>query len=544
MSLRSYASAALQRLSNRVAPPKLHAENLAGSSLTGGYEGTQRARRLFGFRPSEAAINSLLVFGGPTLRARARWLVRNNPYAKKAQRAFVTHVVGTGIRPVPLLTDKNLRTSAEQLWQDWSEEADADGLVDFYGLQTLAARAMFDAGECFMRFRPRYARDGLSVPFQVQLLESEFCPYEMNMVAGNGNVIRAGIEFNKIGQRVAYWFWRTHPGEMALPTLQVGYTRVPAEEVIHLFEPLRPGQIRGVSWLAAAIVRAFLLDQYDDAELERKKVAALFAAFITKTRADDDGPIAPQDQPVAGTADTSLNAEQEGIAGLTPGMLQILLEGEDVKFSEPADVGPNYEAFVYRALLGICASMDMPYSSVTGDYSKANYSSLRAEQLDVRASIRQVQNVVFKHQMCRATWQRFMTDAVLAGALPLKASEFNKNERDYLRAKYIPPRLEWVDPLKDVQAAEKEMRLGLSSRESIVAERGGTLEQVDAAIERSNESADSHGLVLDSDPRRTNTRGSNPPPDLTAPPAPPGDAGDLADQNETNASPIEEEEAA
>src|SRR5262249_30265120 len=107
------------------ARPKLGATNLAGSSAIGGFEGAQRARRLFGFRPTEAAINSLLVFNGATLRARARWLARNNPYAKKAERVFVSNLVGTGITPLPKVADRPLAKQIRQLWDDWTDEADA-----------------------------------------------------------------------------------------------------------------------------------------------------------------------------------------------------------------------------------------------------------------------------------------------------------------------------------------------------------------------------------------------------------------------------------
>jgi capsid protein len=58
--------------------------------------------------------------------------------------------------------------------------------------------------------------------------------------------------------------------------------RVAAAEIIHLFRPLRPGQIRGEPWLARALVKLNELDQYDDAELVRKKTAAMFAGFITR----------------------------------------------------------------------------------------------------------------------------------------------------------------------------------------------------------------------------------------------------------------------
>jgi lambda family phage portal protein len=501
-------------------PPKMGATSsgLGATGFPGGYEGSQRQRRLFGFRPTEAGINSLLMSNGPMLRSRARYLVRNNPYAKKAQRVFVSHLVGTGIKPIPRIDDLKIKTAVEDLWHDWVEEADADGLVDFYGLQVLAARAMFDAGECFLRFRPRLPEDGLTVPFQIQLLESEFCPYELNMIADSGNTIRSGIEFDKIGRRVAYWFWKSHPGEWALIPAQLGYTRVPAEEVVHLFEPLRPGQIRGVSWLAAAIVRAFTIDQYEDAELERKKTAALFAGFITKASADDDGPLGQQDQPAAGIADTSLNAPDEAIAGLTPGMLQVLLQGEDIKFSSPADVGPNFEPFIFRALLALCAAMDMPYSSTTGDYSKANYSSERASKLDMRASLATLQNTVMIFQMCKKVYPRFIADAVLDGSLPIKVSAFNAAPKQYNRSTWIPPRSEWIDPQKDVAAEKEAVRSGFKSREAVIRSLGGEMSQVDAELARGNTSADKNGLVLDTDPRRTNERGSGPPPDLTAPP--------------------------
>jgi lambda family phage portal protein len=517
MGIRERIATGMRQMGDAIVGKRAQASNLGGGGFGSGYEGAQRSRRLLAFRPTEAAINSLLIQSGPMLRARARHLVRNNPYAKKAQRVFVSALVGTGIRPIPQPTEVKLKQPLTDLWNHWCEEADADGLVDFYGLQVLSARAMFDAGECFMRFRSRQPEDGLAVPFQIQLLESEFCPYELNSIADNGNVIRAGVEFDKIGRRVAYWFWKRHPGEYVSTTVAQGYTRVPAEEVVHLFEPIRPGQIRGVSWLSAAIVRAYVLDQYDDAELERKKTAALFAGFVTKKSADDDGPLAPQEQPAVQQADTAQNAPDEAVAGLTPGMLQVLLEGEDIKFSNPADVGPNFEAFEYRALLGLCAALDMPYSSVTGDRSKATYSSERAAMIDMRAAIAPIQRTVMVFQMCRPTFRRFTADAVLGGSLPIKVQDYNKSPRDFFRATWIPPRLEWVDPFKDIQAEKMAIRAGLKSREASIASLGGDIAEVDDAIARSNKSADDHGLVLDTDPRRTNERGSGPPPDLTAP---------------------------
>jgi capsid protein len=70
------------------------------------------------------------------------------------------------------------------------------------------------------------------------------------------------------------------------------------------------------------------------------------------------------------------------IASLEPGTMQVLLPGEDVKFSSPADVSGGYEAFQYRTLLSVSASLGLPYHLVTGDVRQANYSCLRAELVD------------------------------------------------------------------------------------------------------------------------------------------------------------------
>ena len=131
------------------------------------------------------------------------------------------------------------------------------------------------------------------MPLQLQALEPEFVPHDKHEKRSNGNVIRAGIEFNGIGQRVAYWMYRSHPGDGPEPS--AGYNelvRVPAEAVLHVYEPTRPGQLRGVPLLAPVLLRLKTLDDFDDAVLYRQEVANLFAGFIRKP-APEDPPVDP-----------------------------------------------------------------------------------------------------------------------------------------------------------------------------------------------------------------------------------------------------------
>jgi lambda family phage portal protein len=426
-------------------------------------EGAMAQRRLRGWQPPLENINSLVASGGPRLLARSRELVVTNGYAANACEAFASNLVGDGIKPSSLMEDPALRDRVQRLWLAWTDEADADGLTDFYGLQAMVAREMFVAGECFVRLRPRRAEDGLLVPLQLQLLQSEMLPFEKTETAANGNRIRCGIEFDLIGRRVAYHFRRRHPGDSTDQRIAAPDTvRVPAEDVLHIYRPIDAGQIRGLPHVAPAMVRLFLLDQYDDAELDRKKTAAMFAGFITKT--------APEEQLLGEIEATDMGG---AIASLEPGTMQVLLPGEDVKFSSPADVGGGYEAFQYRTLLSVSASLGLPYHLVTGDVRQANYSSLRAELVEFRRRIGQLQHGVLVHQFCRPIWARWLETAQLAGRLELSDPVAAR------MVQWIPPRWDWVDPLKDIQAQVLAMEAGITSRRKVVEATGYDVEEVD-----------------------------------------------------------------
>lgn len=439
-----------------------------------GYEGASMQPRLSPWMPTRAHINAIMATEGPLLRARIRQLVANTPYGANASETFACYAAGTGIKPSSLLADPDRRKLVMRAFRDWTDEADADGLTDFYGMQAMVSRALFDAGECFVRFRDRRASDGLTVPLQLQLLEAE--QLDNGFMTMNGpNMVRSGIEFNPIGQRVAYWFWRVHPGDSTIWEAHGERVRVPASQVLHIYKPLRPGQIRGRPWLTAGMVKLRDLDMYDDAELVRKKGAAMFMAFITQQLGEDlsaTGLVDDMTQPdLYGTADVALE----------PGTAPVLPAGHDVKFNNPTDVGPNYEAFQYRALMALCAAMGLPYYAVTGDTSRANYSSLRASLVEVRRRIEQFQWETLVFQMCRPVWQRWLPAAVVAGAVQLPG--FVRNPRDLGRVKWITPKWDWVDPLKDMQAEKLAVDAGFKARSDVIeATTGEEGEDVDERI--------------------------------------------------------------
>ncbi|MFZ5792101.1 MAG: phage portal protein [Pseudomonadota bacterium] len=438
-------------------------------ALIGGFEAGLANRRLKGFQPSRAHLNTLIAAAGPDITARSRFLVRNNGYAANAIESWAGNVVGAGIKPSSLIKDATLKAQIQKLWLDWTDEADAEGFTDLYGLQRRAAREVFIAGEVFFRFRPRRPQDGLTVPLQLQMLPSEMLPLNRNEVTPGGNVIRQGIEFDRIGRRVAYHFLRRHPGDITDPGLAGETVRVPASEIVHVIDPVDAGQLRGVSRFAAGIVKLFLLDQYDDAELDRKKVAAMHALFITTP-----APGEPFD------ATEGKDEAEERTMDLQPGQVVMLEPGEEIQTSAPADVGGTYEPFQYRTLLQVSAALGVPYAYLSNDMIRANYSNARLALLEFRRRVEAYQHAVMVFQFCRCVWARFVDTAVVSGALDVP--RYERRRREVLACAWLPPKWDWVDPAKDTKAEIEQIAAGLKSRTQALAERGYDAEQVDSEI--------------------------------------------------------------
>jgi lambda family phage portal protein len=287
-------------------------------------------------------------------------------------------------------------------------------------------------------------------------------------------------------KRLAYWFFRDHPGDGTITlNRSMERVRVPADQVLHVYKPLRPGQIRGRPWLTPGIVKLYDWDKYSDAELTRKLGAAMHMGAITQELGGDIS--------ATGLVDEDTEADDVGTADIAmePGTLPILPKGFDISWNNPADVGPNYEAFAYRTLLELCAAMGLPYFSVTGDTSKANYSSIRSALLDFKRRMEQFQWETLVFQFCRPVYNWFLPAAVMAGAVRLPG--YATNPRAYHRVKWITPKWDWVDPLKDVQAEKLMVDSGFKARDTVIEERGDDPEEVDESIARSRDRADKLG---------------------------------------------------
>ena len=462
------------------------------------YEGASPGRRTAGWFAPQSGPNAALEQDLNTLRARSRASIRNNPWLAKGIGSLVANEVGTGIVPRFTAPDADFRKAALELWNDWADEADADGVLNIYGLQALAVRARKEGGECFVRLRPRRLEDGLAVPLQVQVLEAEMVPVHHNVPAKNGqNEIRQGIELNRLGRRVAYWMHRQHPGERAGTISTNDLVRVPADVVIHHYLPLRPGQLRGVPDTAQALIKAFSFDKYDDAELTRKETRAQYTGFI---RRPDYGEDEYKYDPFTGDT-LSKDADGVPMTDLQPGTFPNLFPGEEVEMFPADDLGGAYADFVRQQMMGIAAGLGMPYELLTGDYRGINDRLVRAILNEFHRQVEQWQDHATIFQVCRGISAPWIDTAVLAGQLP--APDYASRRKQYQRVEWRPQAWAYVHPLQDVQAKKEAVKSGFESRAAVVAARGWDVEEVDR--QNAEDAARAAGLGLNYDTNTTLT---------------------------------------
>ncbi|MFF7060780.1 phage portal protein [Achromobacter spanius] len=485
-----------QRSSGLLVPRRLSAQ--MSSSYESGSATGSRARN---WNPSSAGPNAAATQNLGLQRRRARDAVRNDPWALTATTRWVTNVIGTGIQPYPKHPDPAVRRALKELWADWVQEADADGRLDFYGMQALAVRSIFQDGETLVRLRPRRPQDGLAVPLQLQQLEGDQLPVERTLSLPNGREVVNGVEFDAIGRRSVYHLWRRHPGDFGRAGIEQEIVQVPADQVIHAYPMLRPGQVRGVTALATVLLRLKSIDNLDDAVMYRQEVANLFAGFITKPDPDAD-PI----NPLTGESDGyEIDGDGTPLVSMEPGTMQELAPGEEVTFSSPPDAGNNYEGFMRQQLMGAFASVGVPYEIATGDLRGISDRTLRVVVNEFHRLIEQYQWHCVIHQFCRPVWNAWIDALALSGTFPMP--DFHRRRREWLRVLWVPQGWPYFNPVQDVQADKESVRSGFASRSSIILKKGDDPDHVAAEIRADNETADAERFVFDSDPRHTTSAG-------------------------------------
>lgn len=416
---------------------------------------TSRLESSWTTQPESA--DSLIFKNLKTLVARSRHELMDGDYVKNFSRIVKKNIVGSrGFRLKS--TPRNERGQIDTLAKDAIEEAwrkqsklgnwDTTGTMSRATFEQLVISTVAIDGEAF-EVIVRGADAG-PTGFSLQMIDSMRIDPAHNDKLDGGRFIRAGIEYNQYGKPLAY-----HIAEDNSEIYHTGYStsrrRVPAEDVIHTFIPELVGQRRGFPWMHTALWRLRNIKGFEDAAVVNARVGASNMGFFSDKEDQDRDEDEPHDIEVDAEPGTFHNIGNRDFHSFNP------------QFPEQ-----SMESFIKVQLRGVAAGLGVAYHSLSNDLSSVNFSSIRAGTLDERDTWKMLQEWMISAFEARA-FEAWIRHSVLSGTITVrnKPLRFDRLEK-YLSAEFRGRRWPWVDPLKEIAAAEKAVNARLTSRTKVM----------------------------------------------------------------------------
>lgn len=458
-----------------------------------GFDAAQINRLTASWGTQNVSLNQDLITQLPTLRARSRNLSVNNDYARKFLQMCETNIVGpTGfdlqwkpMRDEKTVDDEDAANLARAFW-DWARRGTCEmsRQLSFCDVARMWVRCAARDGEFLTRVvrNPRVNKYG----YALQVLDVDRLAFNMNEELRGGNVIKMGVEVSPFGEPVAYHLHTKHPGENTYQTYREGtIERVPAADIIHRFLPERPEQTRGFPWMVSAMLRLQNIGGFEDAAIVAARVgAAQMMLFETPENSMED---MADGQEQDGTL--TFEAEPGTARALPPGF-------------KPHDWSPDfpsemYGAFIKACLRGISSGLGVAYNGLANDLEGVNFSSMRGGVLEERDNWMVLQNWLIESTLTGVAldWLRM---SLLNGAITTKNGKplpFAKLDK-FANHEWQGRRWSWVDPEKDISAAQQGVDLRVTSRTRVAAQQGVAFNDVVAELGAEEKAIKSAGLEV------------------------------------------------
>ena len=435
-----------------------------------------------------------------TLIARSANLDKGDVLAGGIVSELVTSVVGTGLALHPEPIRKLLGWDQDQaadwaqgvkerfdLWASNPNETDIERRRNFYQLQPLALRTVAVRGDAFC-LMPRRRNPGGIWTLKLQLLEGDRIITPRNL--SESDSLYQGVETDAYGAPTNYWVSQKYPPMMGLEATDC--TKVAAFDakgrpnVLHLMRELRPGQRRGLPYLAPVIATLKQISRLGEAELAASVVSSLFAVLIKKTGSNSFGPLGPPSK------DSNGNTFSE----LQPGMIADLNPGEDITTVAPNRPNGAYDPF-FRALVGqISLRIQIPPEVLFKKFD-SSYTAARGALLQFWKFITCERELFLAPKLCQPVFEAWLEEDIAMGNTV--APGFFKDPMlrlAYCSAKWVGDSAPILDPLKEVLASVEAINGSLTTySESTLRVNGGDFEANVERLSREERLRKEAGLV-------------------------------------------------
>ena len=458
------------------------------------YQGALVSRLTSDWMSSQLSADAEIRNSLRKLRDRSRELVRNNPYARQAKRTTQINIVGNGMKFQSLVVqqrggkrDQRVNNIIEEAWSEWSQadSCDCAGKYSFHQFEWLAAGALCESGEAIFRI-VRKPFGNSEVPLALQMIESDLLDEEYDgKTLNKNNEWRNGVEVDEWGRALRYAILTKHPGDAYYLDYSANrklHIFIPAEDIIHLFLPERPGQNRGVPWFHSVMADMHQLQGYEEAAVIRARAGASIMGFIQ----NDQGELIGDDV-----------QNNQRIQSFEPGTFRYLMPNESVTVPDIDYPSQQYEMFVKNKIRRFATGIGCSFETISKDFSETNYSSSRLSLLEDREHWKFCQKYIIDNFHFRI-FKEWLDLAVLSGVIDFP--DYASNSKRYCKPRWTPPAQHYVDPLKEIKAYREAEQAGYMTKSQVIAQtNGGDYDDIVSEIAREQEVAKGLGVTLDKD---------------------------------------------
>lgn len=450
--------------------------NQRGVSAGATYRGAEMRDSWGGWNPKLRHPDEDLAGDREKLIARCRDLTRNNPIARALVETQVGHVVGGTPWSVQSITRadhlagvmsetqvRDWRTACEDIWEEAVETLDQNGQGTVWELVRLAYRAHLD-GDSFIRIDRAADRTARRrIPVALELIEGDLCRTPQAKL--QDAKVRNGVAFRR-GSPDSYYFFDSYPDDWRAGA-ETEWQRVYRDDkegraqVLHLMRAVRPGQSRGIPWLAPVAADLEDAGAYHEAEL----MAARVAACISLIRKRNLPGRRPDDEAIR----------------LEPGGIVEAYQGDEIEAFNPTRPNQQFAPFLERIEKVVAAALGFSSMLALRDFTKANYSVSRATMLDAWKTFGGWQQWLsyFICTIYEAVIEAAWLDGLLPSDVPLfdRAGRSSTVTRELMRCAPIPPANGWIDPTKEVAAYVEAIANNLTTKREVLSMLGRDWEQ-------------------------------------------------------------------
>lgn len=407
-----------------------------------------------------------------------RWFEKNNPTLQKILDLLETNVVGTGLNPTPASADDAWNKAALKWWANWCDYADLGGRQHFYQLQSIMVRTLAVDGEIFVHL----TNDPKTDSPRISLIEGHRVTSSQVLMDDRMKALHDadGILINKETGRPEYYVVTSAGAAEA--------RIIPAKDIVHIYEPSRAGQFRGITMFHAITNTLHDLNDLQKFEMQAAKTAACTADIIyTATGEAPDSLIGDgmleSTTPV--TADDKARYYTKQFGSSTR-ILQTGDKWEQAQSNRPSPAMRDFWQYLERKVcqgVGISAAAVLDYEGGWGGAALRGAVACDNRFYECRSSaITGAMQRIWEYAL---TWAMKTEKPDGLAGLP----------EGWNKPRWQPPRRSTVDIGRESAAVLNELKAGVRTYADIYGEAGS--DWVAKLTQRANEAQFIYGLAKD-----------------------------------------------